>query len=80
MQTSHAALLQITKTEQKKHHCQKMCRRSKQTFLQRRLPDGQKAHEEMLNIANYWGNASQNYIEVSPHASQNDHYQKVYKQ
>ena len=28
--------------------------RSKQTFLQRRHTDGQKAHEKMLNITNYW--------------------------
>ena len=32
---------------------QKMGRRSKQTFLQRRHTGGQKAHEKMLNIANY---------------------------
>ena len=30
----------------------KMCGRSKYTFLQRQT-DGQKAHEKMLNIANY---------------------------
>ena len=30
-----------------------MGRRSKKTFLQRRHTDGQKAHEKMLNIANY---------------------------
>ena len=28
--------------------------RSKQTFLRRRHTDGQKAHEKMLNITNYW--------------------------
>ena len=32
----------------------KMDGRSKQTFLQRRHTDDQKAHEEMLNIANYY--------------------------
>ena len=32
---------------------QKMGRRSKQTFLQRRHTDGQQAHEKILNIANY---------------------------
>ena len=41
--------------------------------------DGQKAHEKMLNIANYQRNASQNYNEVSSHTSQNGHHQKVYK-
>ena len=32
---------------------QKMGRRPKQTFLERRHTDGQKAHEKMLNITNY---------------------------
>ena len=32
---------------------QKMGRRSKQTFLQRRQTDGQKSHEEIINKANY---------------------------
>ena len=32
---------------------QKMGRRSKQTFLQRRHTGGPQAHEKMLNIANY---------------------------
>ena len=54
-------------------------RRSKQTFLQRRHTDGQKAHEKMLNITNYQRNASQNYKEVSLHKGQNGHHQKVYK-
>ena len=31
----------------------KMGRKPKQMFLQRRHTDGQKAHEKMLNIANY---------------------------
>ena len=30
----------------------------------------------MLIIANYYGNANQNYSEVSPHTSQNGHHQK----
>ena len=38
--------------------------RSKQTFLQRRHTDGQKAHEKMLNITNYQRKANQNYNEV----------------
>ena len=32
---------------------QKMGRRPKETFFQRRHTDGQQAHEKMLNIANY---------------------------
>ena len=55
-------------------------RRPKQTFLQRRHTDGQEAHEKMLNIANYWRNANQNYNETLPHISQNDHHRKDYKQ
>ena len=56
-----------------------MGRKPKQTFLQRRYTDGQQAHEKMLSIANYWRNANQDYKEVSPHTSQNNHYQNVYK-
>ena len=40
-----------------------MSRRPKQTFLQRRHTDGQQAHEKMLNITNYWRNATQNHNE-----------------
>ena len=55
-----------------------MSRRSKETFLQRRHTDGQKAHEKMLNITNHQRNVNQNYNEVSPHTSQNGHHhQKV---
>ena len=39
----------------------------KQTFLQRRHNNGQEAHEKMLNITNYQGNAEQNCSEVSLH-------------
>ena len=42
--------------------------------------DGQKAHEKMLNIANYERNANQIYSEVSPHSGQNGYHQKAYKQ
>ena len=48
--------------------------RSKQTFLQRTHTDGQKANEK-LSIINYQRNMNQNYIEVSPHTSQNGHHQ-----
>ena len=34
-------------------------------LLQRRYTDGQEAHEKMLNITNYHGNANQNYSDVS---------------
>ena len=43
---------------------QKMGGRLKQTFLQRRPTDGQKAHEKTLNMAHYQRNANQNYNEV----------------
>ena len=35
----------------------KRSRRSEQTFLQRRETDGQKGHEKMLNITDYWREA-----------------------
>ena len=57
IQPAHVALCQ----EKTKAHNQKMGRRSKQTFLQRRQTDGKKAHEKMLNITNYQKNANQNY-------------------
>ena len=47
-QTAHKTQQQTTNQPN-----QKMGRRSKHTFLQRRHTDGQKAHEKMLNIANY---------------------------
>ena len=50
---------------------QKMVRRSKQAFLQRRQRDIQKAHEKMFNTANYERNAQQNYSEISLLTSQN---------
>ena len=64
----------------KKISNQKMGRRSKETFLQRRCTDDQKTHEMMLSIINYQRNANQNQDEVSPPTSQDDHHQKVYKQ
>ena len=53
-----------------------MCERPKQTFIQRRHTDDQQACERMLNITNYWRNASQNYNELSPHTDWNGHHQK----
>ena len=35
--------------------------RTKETFFKRINADGQQAHEKMLNIANYQGNANQNH-------------------
>ena len=57
-----------------------MNRRLTQIFLQRRHTDGKLAHEKMLNVANYYRNANQNYNEASLHSGQNAHHQKVYKQ
>ena len=39
-----------------------------------------QTHEKMFNITHYQRNANQNHNEVTSHASQNDCYQKVYKQ
>ena len=52
----------------------------KQTFLQRRHTDDQKAYEKMLTITNYGKNANEKYNEVSPHTSQNGHQPKICKQ
>ena len=48
IQIAHAS--QYQKNKQRN---QKMGRRPKQTFLQIRHTDGQKAHKKMLNITNY---------------------------
>ena len=56
-----------------------MGRRPKQTCIQRRNTDDKQTHEKMLNITNYQRNVNHNYNEVSPHTSQNGHYQKAYK-
>ena len=64
-------------TSKKQTTQSKMGRRSKQTFLQGRHTDGQKAHEKkMFNIANYQRNENQNYNEVSHHTSQNSLIEK----
>ena len=60
--------------KKKKKNNKKTTRRSKETFLQRRHTNDQKAHEKMVNIANYYRNANQNCNETSPHTSQNDHH------
>ena len=76
-------ILRVARTTQyqkNKEPNQKVGKRPKQTFLQRRHTDGRQAHEKMLNIAHYQRNANQNYNEISPHMSQNGHHQKVYKQ
>ena len=52
----------------------KMGKRPEETFLQGRYTDGQRAHETMLNITDYWRNANQNYHEITPHTSQNGHH------
>ena len=67
-----------TQYQKNKQHNQKVGKRPKQTFIERRHTD--KTHEKMLNIAHYYRNANQNYKEISPHTGQNGHHQKVYKQ
>ena len=51
----HNLQLNIKKTKQPN---EKMGRRSKQTFLQRRHMDGQKIYENMFNNTNYQRNAN----------------------
>ena len=50
----------------------------KETFLQRKPTNDQKAHEKMFNITDYQRNENQSYNGVS-HISQNGHHQKIYK-
>ena len=53
---------------------EKMGRRPKQTFLQRRHTDGQQTHEKMFNNTDQ-RNANQNSNKASPHTSQKgNHY------
>ena len=61
----HSLYNSTTKNKQPK---QKMDRRSRQTFLQRRHIDGQQAREGYLSLPN------QNYNEVPPHANKNGHH------
>ena len=51
----------------------------KSHFSKKKHTGGQRAHENMFNVANFERNANQNY-EVSLHTSQNGHHQKIYKQ
>ena len=44
---------QLMQLNIKKQSNQKMGKRPKETFLQRRYTHGQEAHEKMLNIVNY---------------------------
>ena len=53
---------------------QKMGRISKQTVLQRRHTDGQKKKNQAFNITNYQRNPNQNYYDVPPYTSRNDHH------
>ena len=68
LQTAHVAQYL------KKKKNQKIGRKPKQIFLQRKHTDGQYAHEKTLNITNYWRNADQNYHEVPPHTCQNGYH------
>ena len=66
MQAAHT-----TQCQKNKQLNQKMGKRPKQTFLQRRHTDGYQTHEKMLNITHYQRNVNQNHNEVPFHASQN---------
>ena len=45
--------------------------RTEQTFFHRGNANGQQAHENILNISNHQGNASQKHNELKPRTSQN---------
>ena len=48
----------------------KMVRRHEKTFLQRRHPDGQQIHENIL-MTHHQGNTNQNHSEIPHHTGQN---------
>ena len=70
LQTAPAAQYQKNKQPN-----QKIDRRPKQIFLQRRHTDSQETHEKMINTTNYQRNTNQNHNEISHHTSQNGHHQ-----
>ena len=49
-------------------------------FFKRRHTNGQKTHENVLNVSNHQGIPNQNYSEISLHPRQNGHTQKFQKQ
>ena len=53
-----------------------MGRGSEGTFFQRRHTGGQQAHEKMLNITHYQGNANRNHSEVPLHVCQPGYHTK----
>ena len=65
-------------TKKQSTQFEKMGRRPKQIFFQRRQTDGQQAHEKMLNIANYQINAIKKNNEIPPHIFQNGYHQQAY--
>ena len=58
IETAH--ITQYQKQTNKEQHNLKMSRRTEWTFFQRRYPDGQQAHEKMLNGTNHQRNPYQN--------------------
>ena len=53
-----------------------MGKRPEQTTLPRRHTNGQQVYENVLNITNHQGNATQNHNAILPHICQNGYYQK----
>ena len=76
MQRSQKNVTQNHEEKKKSLPNQKMGRRPKQTFPQRRYIDGQQKYEKILNMANCKRNTNQNYNEIQPHSSQNGHHTK----
>ena len=75
LQAAHATQYQPTN----KQPNQKVGKRPKQIFLQRRHTNGNK-HKKMLNVTHCQRNANQDHNEVQFHTSQNGCDPKVYKQ
>lgn len=61
----HKEHIQFNNIKKRKSHNLKINNRSKQTFLKGRHINGCQACEKMLNITNNYGNATQNYNEIS---------------
>ena len=74
LQTVHAA--QYPKKKKKPN--QKVGRKPKQTFLQRRHTDGQEAHEKCSTSLIV--REMQMKTKISSHSNQNGHHQKIYEQ
>lgn len=57
----------------------KMVRACEWTVFTRRHTNGQRVHEQMLNLVNHQGNANQKHSEISPYTCQHGYHEKEHK-